>query len=67
MPTSNFMMYYFSPAPRHFKFHYDQTYYKWVNVDSIMSNVTMEYDPFRQIYPLDPVDAKSFDEFVGKS
>jgi hypothetical protein len=31
-----------------------------------MSNVIMEYDPVRKIYVLDPVDAKSLDEFVGK-
>ena len=27
-----------------------------------MSNVTMEYDLVRNIYSLDPVDAKSLDE-----
>jgi hypothetical protein len=32
-----------------------------------MSNVTIELDPFKKIYSLDLVDAKSLDEFVGKS
>ena len=27
----------------------------------------MEYDLVRKIYSLDPVDAKSLDEFIGKS
>ena len=31
-----------------------------------MSNVIMEYDPVRKIYLLDPIDAKSLDEAVGK-
>ena len=26
----------------------------------------MEYDPMRKIYMLDPIDAKSLDEFCGK-
>ena len=32
-----------------------------------MSNAIMEYDPIRKFYSLDLVDAKSLNEFVGKS
>ena len=46
---------------------YDQTYCKWVNANSIVSNVTMYYDMVRKISLLDPIDAKSLYEFVGKS
>ena len=66
MPTFKIMMYNFSLALGHLKFHYDQTNCKWVDVDSIMSNVKMEYDPVGKSYSLDPIDAKSLDEFVGK-
>ena len=59
MLTFEFIMYYFSLAPRHLKFHYDQTNYKWVDADSIMSNVTTEYGLIRKIYLLDPVDVRA--------
>ena len=38
--------------------YYDQTYCEWIDVDSIMSNMTMEYNPVRIIHFLDPIDAK---------
>ena len=30
-------------------------------------HVQMEYDPVRKIYSIDPVDAMTSDEFVGKT
>ena len=59
-------MIFFFLLPGYLKFHYDQTNYKLVDVDSIKSNVTIEYDLLRKIYSLDPIDAKSLGEFVGK-
>jgi hypothetical protein len=67
MPSFHFMVYYVSPIPWHLKFHYDQTIYKRLDANSIMSNVTMEYDPVRKINSLDLIDAKSFDECVWKT
>ena len=64
MLTFKSRMYYFSPAPRYLESHYDQTNCKRIYANSIMSNVTMKYDPIRKIYLLNPVDAKSLDEFV---
>ena len=64
MPTFKFMMYCISPSSRHLKFLRDQLNSKWVDANSIMSNVTMDYDLVRKIYLLDPIDAKSLDEFV---
>ena len=37
-----------------------------MQINSIMSKVTIEYDQIRKIYSLDPVYAISLDEFVGK-
>ena len=65
--TLEFMMYCFSPALGHLKFHNDQTNHKWVDAYSIMTNVMMEYDPIKNIYSLDPVDAKNLDEYGRKS
>ena len=67
MLAFHFMMYYVSPIPWHLKFHYDQTICEWVDANSIMSNVTIEYDPVRKINSLDLVDAKSFDGWVWKT
>ena len=41
--------------------------FSWVDVDSIMSNKTMEYDPIREIFSIDPIDAIVLDEFVKRS
>ena len=57
----------FFPIPRHLKFLDDQTYYQWVDEDAIMSNMTIEHDPIRKNYLLDPLDAKSLDNVVVKS
>jgi hypothetical protein len=60
-------MIFFLLLPGHLKFLYDQTNYKRVlDAYSMMSNVIIEYDLVRKIYSLDPVDAKSLGEFVGK-
>ena len=67
MPTFEFMMYYFSPALGHLKFHYDQKGWIWIDAYSIMSNMNMEYDMIKKIHLLDPIDSKSLDEIVGKS
>ena len=67
MSSFEFTMYYIFPTSRHLTFHYDQTNFKWVDANSIMSNVTMEYALIRKIYSLDLVDAKSLDKFVGNS
>ena len=45
MPAFEIMMYCFSLALGHLKFHHDQTYCQWIDANSNMSNVTMEYDP----------------------
>ena len=45
-------MYYFSLAQGHLKYQYDQIDSKWVDVDLILSNVTMEYDPVMKIIRL---------------
>ena len=67
MPTFKTMMYFFSLAPRHLKFHYNQRDCKWVDANTIMSNMTMGYDPVRKFYSLDLIDAKSLDKFMGNS
>ena len=67
MPTFEITMYQFSHALGHLKFHFDHTYCKWVDVDSIVSNVTMEYVLVRKIYSFDLVHAKSLNEFLVKS
>jgi hypothetical protein len=36
----------------------------WVDACSVLSNNTMEYDLVRNIYLLDPINAKSLDGFV---
>ena len=64
MLTFEITMYLFPPTPGYLKFYYDQLDCKVVDAYSIVSNVTVEYVPVRKMYLLDPIDAKSLDEFV---
>ena len=47
------------------KYTYDESDCVWVDVDSIISTVSLQYAPTSKIYTLDEVDAHSLNEFVS--
>lgn len=58
---------YFRKVPGFLKFKYDLTDSIWIDVDTIISTVTMTYDKERELFELDPVDSNSLNEFLKKN
>jgi hypothetical protein len=54
----------FSKSNNNLKFKYDVIDTNWVDVASIISIVTMNYEEEKDIYWLNCIDANSLDEFV---
>jgi hypothetical protein len=54
----------FRKSPGNFKFKYDIIDTNWVDVDSIICVINMNYEKEKDIYWLDCIDANSLDEFV---
>ena len=64
-PTTEILLNWFSKAPGHLKFKYDASDCVWIDVDTVISTVTMSYNSGTKIYSLDDVDAASLQEFVN--
>ena len=61
------MLHYFTRAPGQHKFRYDLTDSKWIGLDSIITNVTLSFNPDTQIYTLDAGDAQNLNEYVSNN
>lgn len=59
------MLQYFRKFPGHLKFKYDHTDTRWIDVDTIISTVTLEYNSTTDVYTLDSNDADALNEFVS--
>ena len=46
------------------KFKYDHTNSKWIDVDCIISIMTMSYNATNKVYTLDRIDAEELEKFV---
>jgi hypothetical protein len=55
----------FNKSHGNIKFKYDLVDINWVDVDSIISNVIMNYEKEKNIYWLDCIDVPSLNEFVN--
>ncbi len=55
----------FNKSHGNIKFKYDLIDINWVDVDSIISNVIMNYEKEKNIYWLDCIDVPSLNEFVN--
>lgn len=56
---------YFSRAPGHLKFKYDLTDSIWVDLETLISSVTMTYNERQNVYTLDANDAEALAEFIS--
>ena len=56
---------YFSRAPGHLKFKYDLTNSIWVDLETLISSVTMTYNERQNVYTLDANDAEALVEFIS--
>jgi hypothetical protein len=59
------LMNHFSNYRRHLKFKYDVTDSKWIDINSIITLVTMTYHRAQHVYNFTIVDVKTLDEFVS--
>jgi hypothetical protein len=61
--TSNVMILlnWFSKVPGHLKFKYDVTDSQWIDLDAVISTVTMELNTRTNIYTLDSDDASNLE------
>ena len=58
------LMYWFSKARGSLKYKHDALDFKWIDVDSIISTVTMTYQPSFELYALDNNDVECLAKFV---
>ena len=49
-----------------FKFKYEHTDCFWIDVEAIISTVTLSRDPLTKVYEIDHVDGMALDEFVAR-
>ena len=46
------------------RFKYDHTDTNWIDVDSIITTVTLSFNPVTSVYTLNPEDADALNKFV---
>jgi len=56
---------YFSKAPGHLKFKYNLTDTIWVDLETLISSVTMSYNEQQNVYILNANDAGALTEFIS--
>ena len=66
LPTYMDMLAWFKKIPVQLKFKYDLSDWKWTDLDSLISTVTMSFNSNTNLYSLDPVDVASLYEFVAQ-
>jgi len=65
-PHIEVMLYYYRKYPGLTKFKYDHTDSKWIEVDCVISAITMSYNSINEVYTLDRNDSKQLSKFVTK-
>lgn len=63
-PHIEVMLQYYRKYPGRNKFKYDHTDSKWIDVDCIISTVTMSYNSTNEVYTLDRNDSEQLSKFV---
>ena len=55
---------YYRKHPNRNRFKYDQTYSKWIDVDCVISTVTVGYNFANEVYTLDKNNLEQLSKFV---
>ena len=63
-PHIEVMLQYFRKHPGRDKFKYNHTDSQWIDIDCVISTVTMSYNPTNEIYTLDRNDSEQLSKFV---
>ena len=61
------LLQYFCKIPGHFKFKYDQTDTTWIDIETIITTVTLELNVKTDVYTLDAEDADALNQFVNEN
>jgi hypothetical protein len=59
------LMNYFFSYRRHLKFKCDAINSKWIDINSVITLITMTYHKVQHVYTFISVDVKALDEFVS--
>jgi hypothetical protein len=65
LPSAMVYLHWFQKHPGHNKYRYVESDCIWIDVDAIISTVSLSYSAASKIYTLDEVDANSLAEFVS--
>lgn len=63
-PSIMVLLNWFTKSPGHLKYKYEGSDTQWIDIDSVISTVSMSFNMRTNVYTLDDTDAKSLDEFV---
>lgn len=66
-PIIEVQMNWFNKAPGRHKFKYNHSDPKWVDIDNVITIVTLSYQKKDKLYILNPEDAAALDDFVSKN
>lgn len=61
------ILHYYTRSPGQYKFKYDLTDSKWVSLETVITNVTLIYNPDTQVYSLDRGDAENLNAYVSNN
>ena len=65
-PRYEVMMYYFTIQAGRFKFRYDHADFAWIDMDTIITSVTLSFNASTKIYTLNREDADTLNSFVAE-
>ena len=65
-PSLMVLLQWFISAPWRFKFKHEHTGCFWIDVEAIISTVTLSSEPFTKVYEIDHVDGMALDKFVAR-
>ena len=63
-PSIMVLLNWFTKSPGHLKYKYEGSDTQWIDIDSVISTVSMSFNMRTNVYTLDDTDGKSLDEFV---
>ena len=63
-PHIEVMLHYYGKHPSHNKFEYDDTNSKWIDVDWVITTITINYNIINEVYTIDVNDSKKLFKFV---
>jgi hypothetical protein len=64
-PSVMVLLTWYSKQPGHYKFKYDVSDWKWIDLDAVISTVTLSFNSSTKVYSVSEDDAKCLNDFVS--